>query len=95
MNKEEDYMNGIESITYGIIGGAIVTKKVQLSWLIDESENGVGEVDIITCIAINGVMTKRKVQVFMNYEGGEWFEFPEDMAEEMFPLEEDEKRIKK
>ena len=89
MNKEENYMDGIEAIQYAMIGGALITKKVQLSWLIDKSD--VSEVDIITCIAINGVLTKRKVQVFMNYEDGEWFEFDEDMAEEMFPLEEDER----
>lgn len=89
MNKEEDYMDGVESIQYAMIGGALITKKVQLSWLIDKSD--VSEIDIITCIAINGVLTNRKVQVFMNYEGGEWFEFPEDMAEEMFPLEEEER----
>ena len=89
MNKEEIYMNGIEKIEYVMIGGALITKKVRFFWLIDKSD--ISEVDIITSIAINGVLTKRKVQVFINFEDGEWFEFDDDMAEEMFPLEEEER----
>ncbi|MCK4352562.1 hypothetical protein KAW65_04050 [candidate division WOR-3 bacterium] len=89
MNKQEDDINGIESITYAIINGAILTKKVQLSWFIDASDDGVNEIDVITYTAINGVMTDRKVQVFMSCAGEEWIELPQDLAEEMCPPEEE------
>jgi hypothetical protein len=80
--------NTIEIITPVMFLGMLVVEKMEISVFIDESNTEcVDELNVTKSTLVNGIETSRRRRVFWSYDKDDWIEIPEDIVEDMYPIE--------